>query len=943
MTFETSSLFALLVDLPSQPCEERSRGIAEIGASVEDVLALADYAEAHAMTDLNASIGATKALVELADRLGSPLAAARVRRSRAHVLAYANRLDESLAFADEAVQLANQAEHWTEAARAQLTRLHAMARLGRYDQAIAAGETAYAVFEHAKDDAMLGRAAANLGVTHRMRDDPEQALRFFNEAALLLGDQPIAVAQVQSNRAEALLDLNRFADAERAFRTALEEFESADSHRAAAIVLGNLADLLSRQGRASEALDHFERAVGHFEDQAAPGDLARLKAEQADAFSSVGAWSNAVSLYRDALPLLDQHAMAWEAARARLGLGRALAHAGSIDDAKGVLAETASAFKALGHRTGAARAAMLAGELAMLQEHPSVAQADLVQAMDALEDRPADLAATCDLLARLSLRTGNFPAATAMLDRAQSALENVHASAGFASIHQTRADIAQRQGRIRQAVEHLRSAVREVERVRGSLQADQLRSHFLGSRIGVYEQLVKLLLDEQSATETAEAFHVAEQSRSRSLLDVMHGAMELIGSGSGREGDEDALLREFREQQSAVNVLYSRLNDLRYREPAELTSLYEQIRVIEQRIELLENRLAIRRGAGGLFAPPVTADRLQRLLSPTCALIAYFLASDQLAIFVLRHDRVDAVQAASRETVKNQVERLQFQVGRSLAALGSARAQRTQAELIAALRDLHQVVLGSVSPLLDGANRLFIVPHGPLHGIPFHALHDGQRFLLENCSVTSVPSASLLEHLLTQRVTSESERKCLLIGYADADAPAIDAEVSQLQQTIPGAIAITGEQATRQRILESTSGFNLVHFACHGRFSGAQPFASGLKLADGWLTIRDLYGVDLSQATVTLSGCETARAAVECGVELIGMVRSLFAAGASSLIMSLWNVQDQETQKMMAKTYSLWNNGNVNMAECLHHVQREALAANVHPAVWAPLIAIGGP
>ena len=116
--------------------------------------------------------------------------------------------------------------------------------------------------------------------------------------------------------------------------------------------------------------------------------------------------------------------------------------------------------------------------------------------------------------------------------------------------------------------------------------------------------------------------------------------------------------------------------------------------------------------------------------------------------------------------------------------------------------------------------------------------------------------------------------------------------------------------------------------------------ASGLKLADRWLTVRDIYAMRLRASLMTLSGCETGRAAVRNGDELMGLVRGCIAAGARSLLLSLWAVNDESTADLMADFYGAYRQG-ISPAAALRGAQRALLERKPHPASWAPFI-LGG-
>ena len=109
----------------------------------------------------------------------------------------------------------------------------------------------------------------------------------------------------------------------------------------------------------------------------------------------------------------------------------------------------------------------------------------------------------------------------------------------------------------------------------------------------------------------------------------------------------------------------------------------------------------------------------------------------------------------------------------------------------------------------------------------------------------------------------------------------------------------------------------------------------GGKFADRWLTVRDIYALRLRAKLVTLSACDTGRAVVGSGDELVGLVRGFFAAGAASLLLSLWLVNDESGADQMARFYDAWRRGATKPA-ALRAAQLAHLTERPHPAFWAP-------
>ena len=115
---------------------------------------------------------------------------------------------------------------------------------------------------------------------------------------------------------------------------------------------------------------------------------------------------------------------------------------------------------------------------------------------------------------------------------------------------------------------------------------------------------------------------------------------------------------------------------------------------------------------------------------------------------------------------------------------------------------------------------------------------------------------------------------------------------------------------------------------------------SGIRLGDGYLNLYDLYQLRLKARLVTLSGCATGMNFVSTGDELLGLQRGLFCAGATSLLLSLWDVHDRSTSELMQAFYKSYQKTN-DMALSLQSAMKEVRQANPHPYYWAPFVLVG--
>jgi CHAT domain-containing protein len=183
--------------------------------------------------------------------------------------------------------------------------------------------------------------------------------------------------------------------------------------------------------------------------------------------------------------------------------------------------------------------------------------------------------------------------------------------------------------------------------------------------------------------------------------------------------------------------------------------------------------------------------------------------------------------------------------------------------------------------------------------------------------------------------------KPLLVGVPDERISHVTDEIQVLSRLLGDAEVLLGEQATFERVCQSTSSCGVFHLAAHGLFRPEAPLLSSIRLADQWLAVQDIYNLDLSSTTlVTLSACETGLGHDAGGDDLVGLVRGFLYAGAASLIVSLWTVDDESMTRLVTGFYSHWLAGN-SKVQSLRQAQLALLKEYEHPYYWAPLILVG--
>jgi CHAT domain-containing protein len=205
-------------------------------------------------------------------------------------------------------------------------------------------------------------------------------------------------------------------------------------------------------------------------------------------------------------------------------------------------------------------------------------------------------------------------------------------------------------------------------------------------------------------------------------------------------------------------------------------------------------------------------------------------------------------------------------------------------------------------------------------------------------TISYAPSATVFA--LCQGKTSNNVPNSLVMGVPDERAPQILSEVQSVATLLPHPELFVGSQATSEVLRKRGAFSSLLHIATHGNYRQDNPMFSGIRMGDGYLNLYDLYQFRLPAKLVTLSGCATGMNFVSAGDELLGLQRGLFCAGATSLLLSLWDVHDESTAALMQSFYREYIRTG-DMPRALQSAMQHLRQQNPHPYFWAPFILIG--
>jgi CHAT domain-containing protein len=633
---------------------------------------------------------------------------------------------------------------------------------------------------------------------------------------------------------------------------------------------------------------------------------------------------------------------------------------------------------------------------------PLQAIADLEAAL-ALEatDRPARQAQTQIELATAYSQAGKPAAAEAAFQHAVQLagavpLVEAAAQAGLARLRRDRGDLAAARSAIGRALaitEKLRSGV---------VRPDQ-RVTFLAARRGHFELYVDLLMrlarEQRGAGHDVEALAASEQARARGLLDLL--AKERVDV---RQGIPAEVKRRETEIGERIARLQTRLWSQRQALPdAEAQRLRRELDQAEEAEKELDAEIRRREPAYAAVHAPETLPlhRIQGLLDEHTALLEFFVGDEGSYLFVVTREGLAVHPLPSRRELVPLVEGVRNAV-HSDSRLRARHYAQDAYELYrllllpaaGELRGKPRLVVAPDGPLYALSFEALLTAAVPEGGPPRRDL----PYLIRERSVSYVPSASVLAQLTTGRAAAGEAAAAgrLFVGFGDpAQGPATGQESRGAAATDSGcapasgaalerppgvapaglvqppplpaardevcriarlfgadqAAVFLGPDASEENVKASAvvHSAQILHFAAHGLLDEDHPDLSGLQLThagdsaeDGLLQVREIFNLQLQADLVVLSACQSGLGKEVSGEGLIGMTRAFLYAGASSVVVSLWQVDDVSTADLMVGFYSQLKAG-LDRSEALRHAKLELIDRSrySHPYFWAPFILVG--
>jgi CHAT domain-containing protein len=762
------------------------------------------------------------------------------------------------------------------------------------------------------------RTLTNQGEVYMLQENAELSANALNEAASIWSTQHDPI-----ERATTLLDINFLAIRQGQWQKALSTINEAQSlvtdKEAEPLLAGQIANSF---GEAYEAYGQLELALEYFQEAVVDyRDHAHNNVGAVDAGRQVGRVQARLGDYDGAARQVEQWLKLAEEIKSQLLIGLCHEELGKVWLAAGLLEQAHQEFSSAivhyersGNRRPWARAQTFLGQTEYLQGNLEAAAMSYGKALRFFTDRHVqdytNEAALSFGLGKLALRRQELEVAGRYLER----------------------------------------SITLTELLRENASSKDLRSSFLASVHDRYETYIEWLMQrdakEPGGNFSVEAFEVSERGRARSLLDSLKDSQREL-----RQVANPALLYDEEKLQKEEQGLLDEQAKLESEGGAREASqeLGAKLKEVRARRETLEAKInSTSRFKDLMRAAPLEFDEIKRQITDAdTSLLEYALGDQTSYLWMVTPAGITSHKLPGKGTIEKAVLKLAALLARS------EKTPEEERELQSAISEVSAILLGPVADKLS-SSRLIIVPDGILQYIPFQTLSsplEPNEPLVARHEIVNAPSASTLAAVKHEAVDRAIAPR-LLAAFGDPVLPSNYAakiaelnnggeagqrgaddregeplepsklgglffarrELNEVRKLAPGDTLVFSDFAATRDNLRSLDlrQYRILHFATHGLLNAKQPELSGLVLSlvardgrrlNGFVGLADIYNLHAPVDLVVLSACRTALGKEVRGEGLVGLTRGFMYAGASTVVASLWKVDDEATAELMKRFY----------------------------------------
>ena len=534
-------------------------------------------------------------------------------------------------------------------------------------------------------------------------------------------------------------------------------------------------------------------------------------------------------------------------------------------------------------------------------------------------------------------------------------------------------NLLKKQGKLAEAQFYYLNSINIIETLRSKLAMEEDKASFLGSdkRLNAYHNLIDLLVnlnkEKGEPAYLAQAFNFMERAKSRAFLD------SIDSSSLEKEMPVDIkLVNQEKEVMSDISRLYTRLivPDLSEKERGDLL---QEVKNLEAKLDNIKRQIRSKNPAyANLTFPEIISyeQASKEFIKGKTAIFTFVIGDDSAYAFALTGRGLKVYPVPVRSELRSKV----ISHRREISDIDNNDFRTGQ--------ELYELLLKP--GLTEEIKNLIIIPDDILNLLPFETLLTADQngdWLIKKYTVYYAPSLSSLRELAhhqNRKNRPKPQHNLLAVGdpyygdleekYPELSTKAIfqdfysltdlkfyrlrysHEEVRRISSLIPRSTVLEREKASEDLVKSANlADYKIIHFAAHGLIDDQKPARSAIILTldndpaeDGFLQMREVFNLKLNADLVVLSSCQTGLGQFIKGEGIEGISRAFFYAGSSSVVMSLWTINDQISAQFMERFYYHLK-GTENLAEALRQVKLEMIESDIvsHPYYWAGFILSG--
>ncbi|MCX8159877.1 MAG: CHAT domain-containing protein, partial [Candidatus Saccharicenans sp.] len=574
-------------------------------------------------------------------------------------------------------------------------------------------------------------------------------------------------------------------------------------------------------------------------------------------------------------------------------------------------------------------------------------------------------------------RLGDYQNSTLFYDKAINLAINENENRYLWESYLEKANLLRKQGQTEEARFYYLNSINIIEGLRSQLFTEEDRASFFGSdkRLDAYHNLTDLLINQEGngsrQASLAQAFNYMERAKARAFLESIEAARV-----SQQFPVDIRLANREKELMSDLSGIYTRLISPELGEKERIV-LLDRVRRLEEELENVRRQIRSKNPAFANLTYPeiINYDQARKeFVDGKTAVFAFLVGKDSAYAFCLNRQGLKVYPIPAQKELRKMVTRHRRAIS------------DTDNQDFSSGYQLFKILLepGLENGSGNSLKKLLIIPDDILTILPFETLTLSDQttdWLVRHFTINYAPSLSSLKglaHNQNRKNRKKPSYNLLAVGdpfygeledkYAELSTKTIfqdlytlsemkfyrlrysDEEVRRISASIPKSMVLTRERASEDLVKRANlANYRILHFAAHGLIDDQKPARSAIVLTldndpaeDGFLQMREILNLKLNADLVVLSSCQTGLGQFIRGEGVEGLSRAFFYAGASSVLMSLWTVNDQVASQFMERFY-LHLKESQSQAEALRSVKLEMISSGVvsHPYYWAPFILNG--